>query len=64
MQKNKLSIHIETRNIYYDNIDTGDYLFLFYRPTRSYKKKLMSQEFYFFDIYEDYIMNYKVKAMM
>ena len=57
-QRNKLSIHIETGNIYYDNIDTGESIYSFFMAQQDHTKKLMFEEFQFFDSYEDYIMNY------
>ena len=68
MQRNKLSIHIETGNIYYDNFDTGESIYFFFTAQQNYTKKILSEEFRFFDRYEDYIMNYltqiESKAMM
>ena len=58
MQRNKLSIHIETGNIYYDNIDTGESIYSFFIAQQDHTKKLMFEEFQFFDSYEDYILNY------
>ena len=58
MQRNKLSIHIETGNIYYDNFDTGESIYFFFTAQQNYTKKILSEEFRFFDRYEDYIMNY------
>ena len=58
MQRNKLSIHIEIGNIYYDNVDTGESIYSFFIAQQDHTKKLMSEEFQFFDRYEDYIMNY------
>ena len=58
MQRNKLSIHIEIGNIYYDNVDTGESIYSFFIAQQDHTKKLMSEEFQFFDSYEDYIMNY------
>ena len=60
MQKNKLSIHIETRNTYYDNIDTGESIYSFLSRSKLFEK-LMPKEFQFFDNYKDYIMNYLTK---
>ena len=58
MQRNKLSIHIEKGNIYYDNVDTGESIYSFFIAQQDHTKKLMSEEFQFFDSCEDYIMNY------
>ena len=58
MQRNKLSIHTETGNFYYDNIDTGESIYSFFIAQQDYTKKLMPKEFQFFDNYENYIMNY------
>ena len=58
IQRNKLSIHIESGNIYCDKIDTGESIYSFFIAQQDHTKKLMSEEFQFFDSYEDYIMNY------
>ena len=58
MQKNKLSIHIGKGNICYDNVDTGESIYSFFIAQQDHTKKLMLEEFQFFDSYEDYIMNY------
>ena len=47
MQRNKLSIHIETGNIYYDNIDTGESIYHFLIHQQDHTQKLMSEEFHF-----------------
>ena len=60
MQKNKFSIRIETRNTYYDNIDTGESIYSFLSRSKLYEK-LMPKELQFFDNYKDYIMNYLTK---
>ena len=57
MQRNKLSIHIETGNIYYDNIDTGESIYSFFVAQQHDTKRLMPKEFRFFDNYEDYFKN-------
>ena len=58
MQRNKLSIHKETVNIYYDNIDVVDCIDSFIIAQQDHTKKLMSEKFQFFDRHEDYVMNY------
>ena len=58
MQRNQLSKHIETGNIYYDNVDTGESIYSFFIAQQDHKKELMPEEFQFFDSYEEYIMNY------
>ena len=54
IQRNKLSIHIESGNIYYDKIDTGESIYSFFIAQQDHTKKLISEEFKF-DSYEDYI---------
>ena len=64
MQRKKLSIHIETENIYYDNIDTGASIYSFFITQQDHTKKLMSEEFQFLDSYEGYelsVTNWKWK---
>ena len=39
MQRNKLSIHIETGNIYYDNADTGESIYSFFIAKQDHTKK-------------------------
>ena len=58
MQRNKLNIHKETVNIYYDNIDVVDYIYSFIIAQQDHTKKLMSEEFQFFDSHKDYVINY------
>ena len=58
MQRNKITIHAKTGNMYYDNIDTGESIYTFFAAQQDQTKKLMSEEFQFFDSYEEYIMNY------
>ena len=58
MQRNKLSIYKERVNIYYDNIDAVDCIYSFIIAQQDHIKKLMSEEFQFFDSQEDYVMNY------
>ena len=58
MQKNKLSIHIGQGNICYDDVYTGESIYSFFIVQQDHTKKLMLEEFQFFDSYEDYIMNY------
>ena len=38
MQRKKLSIHIETENIYYDNIDTGQSIYSLFIPQQDHTK--------------------------
>ena len=64
MQRKKLSTHIETENIYYDNIDTGASIYSFFITQQDHTKKLMSEEFQFLDSYEGYelsVTNWKWK---
>ena len=56
MQRNKLNIHIETENIYYDNVDTAESIYSFFIAQQGRTKKLMSEEFQFFDSYKEYSM--------
>ena len=58
MERNKITIHAKTGNMYYDNIDTGESIYTFFAAQQDQTKKLMSEEFQFFDSYEEYIMNY------
>ena len=58
IQRNKLSIHIETGNIYHDNVDTGESIYSFFIAQQDHTKKRMSEQFQFFESYEEYIMNY------
>ena len=58
MQRNELSIHKETVNIYYDNIDVADCIYSFIIAQQYHTKKLMSEKLQFFDSHEDYVMNY------
>ena len=65
MQRKKLSIHIETEEkIYYDSIDTGASIYSFFITQQDHTKKLMSEEFQFFESYEGYelsVTNWKWK---
>ena len=58
MQRNKITIHVETGSIYYDNTDIGESIYTFLAAQQDQTKKLMSEEFQFFNSYEEYIMNY------
>ena len=42
--KNKRSVRIETRNIYHDNVDTGESIYSFFISLQHYPKRLMSEE--------------------
>ena len=61
MQRNKLSIHIQTGSIYYDNIETEESICSSFITQQDHTKKILSKEFQLFDSYEDYIMNYLTK---
>ena len=61
IQINRLNIHLETENIYYDNTDIGKSIYSFFTAQQDYTKKLMCKELQFFDSYKDYIMNYLTK---
>ena len=39
MKANKLKIHVESGNIYYDNIDTNESLYSFFENQEDEKKK-------------------------
>ena len=64
MQRNKLSIDIETGIVYYDNIDPGESIYSFFIEQQDHTKKIISEEFQFFGSYEDYTMNYLTQIDM
>ena len=43
MQRNKITIHVETGNIYYDNINTAEIIYTFFAAQQDQTKKLMSE---------------------
>ena len=58
VQINKQINKCKTGKIYYDNVDTGESICSFFITQQDHTKKLVSEEFQFFDSYEEYIMNY------
>ena len=58
MKANKLKIHVESGNIYYDNIDTNKSLYSFFENQEDETKKWIDFEFVLSDNYEDYFMKY------
>ena len=51
---NKLKIHVETGNIYYDNKDTNESIYSFFSAQQDPDKASIDFEFIFADTYEDY----------
>ena len=52
--RNKLKIHVETGNIYYDNKDTNESIYSFFSAQQDPDKASIDFEFIFADSYEDY----------
>ena len=51
---NKLKIHVETGNIYYDNQNTNESIYSFFTAQKDPDKAFIDFEFTFADSYEDY----------
>ena len=51
---NKLKIHVETGNIYYDNQNTNESIYSFFSAQKDPDKAFIDFEFTFADSYEDY----------
>ena len=61
MKKNKLKIHIDTGNIYYDNSDTNKSIYSFLLTHKDDTKKLMDFEFIYSGSYEQHFNEYLVQ---
>ena len=61
MKKNKLKIHIDTRNIYYDNSDTNKSIYSFLLAQEDDTKKLIDFEFIYSGSYEQHFNEYLVQ---
>ena len=51
---NKLKIHIETGNIYYDNTDTNESIYGFFQLQEDHTKKFIDLEFTYDETYQKY----------
>ena len=61
MKKNKLKIHIDTCNIYYDNTDTNESIYGFLLTQEDDTKKFIDFKFIYSGSYEQYFNEYLVK---
>ena len=61
MKKNKLKIHIDTGNIYYDNTDTNESIYSFLLAQEDDTKKFIDLEFIYSGSYEQYFNEYLLK---
>ena len=52
--ENKLKIHIETGNIFFNNLDTNESIYGFFQQQENQSKAKINFEFSFTDSYEDY----------
>ena len=52
--QNKLKIHIETGNIFFNNLDTNESIYGFFQQQENQSKAKINFEFTFTDSYEDY----------
>ena len=52
--KNKLKIHFETGNIFFNNLDTNESIYGFFQQQENQSKAKINFEFSFTDSYEDY----------
>ena len=52
--QNKLKIHIETGNIFFNNLDTNESIYGFFQQQENQSKAKINFEFSFTDSYEDY----------
>ena len=52
--ENKLKIHIETGNIFFNNLDTSESIYGFFQQQEHQSKAKINFEFSFRDSYEDY----------
>ena len=61
MKKNKLKIHIDTGNIYYDNTDTNQTIYGFLLAQEDDTKKFIDFKFIYSESYEQYFNEYLLK---
>ena len=53
--ENKLKNHIETSNIFFNNVDTNESIYGLFQQQENQSKDKINFEFSFIDSYEDYI---------
>ena len=58
MKGNRLKIHIETGNIYYDGFDTGESIYTFLKMQQNDEMIFIDHDFYYNDTYKNYFTNY------
>ena len=58
MKRNKIKIHLESGNLFFNNKDSGESIYSFFLAKSKYTKILMPIEFEISDNYENYILEY------
>ena len=58
LRQNRLSIHIETRNLYYDNMNTGKSIYEFIANQQDEIKKIINANLYYGNSFENYLKVY------
>ena len=58
MKQNRLKIHIETGNIWYDGFDTGESIFTFLKMQQNDDMIFIENNFLYSDSYKNYFSNY------
>ena len=58
MKQNRLSIHINTGNLYYDGINTGEYLHDFIVSRKIITNKRIKQKLYYGGTFEQYLSEF------
>ena len=61
LKNNKLKIHIESGNIYFDNTDTNESIYGFLQAQEDETKKFIDFEFIYSDTYQNYFDEYLLK---
>ena len=58
MKENNLSIHIETRDLYYNESNTGEYIYNFLLAQNGSSKKIVKEKLYYAGTFEDYLSEF------
>ena len=58
MKENNLSIHVDTGDLYYNGVNTGEYIYDFVLSQKDFSKKIVKKKLYYSGTFEQYLSEF------
>ena len=58
MKENNLSIHVDTGDLYYNGVNTGEYIYDFVLSQKDFSKKIVKEKLYYSGTFEQYLSEF------